>query len=172
MKVNSNLKNELYNKNRFNVSGDSIGQILSHLKSKPFGFNKFAMIKASLESFKESEIQEKADTEEALKQSKLAEKQAKIQERKDRMREKREKLKKEKAEKDKDDPVKVRLDKNPEWETKEHINYGHVQRVIAKGGSGSNVQRVAPRGSISAIGSQGPRVKRVVPKGAVEPRTV
>merc|ERR1712066_1028159 len=93
MKVNSNLKDELYNKNKFNVSGDSIGQILSHLKSKPFGFNKFAMIKASLESFMESEIKEKADSEDALKQAKLAEKQAKIQERKDRMREKREKLK-------------------------------------------------------------------------------
>jgi len=173
-KINPGLMNELYNKAKFNIAGESAGDLISQMKKGPFNANKFAIIKASLESKIEAEANGKADAEDAGKQAKLAEKQAKVAEQKKRMEAKREQTRKEKAanerREDKRAP-KVTMDKNPEWQTREHVNFGHVQRIAASGGSGTGVTRVVPKGAGAAIGARGTTVNRIVPKGATEIRT-
>merc|ERR1712226_841740 len=54
-KINPEIMNELYNKAKFEISGDSIGDIITTVKRKAFGFNKFSIIKVSLESKIEAE---------------------------------------------------------------------------------------------------------------------
>ena len=172
-KINPDLMNQVYNKVKFNIAGESAGDLISQMKKGPFNSEKFALIKASLESKLESEVKGKVDAEDAVKQAKSAEKQAKIDERKNRSEAKREQTRKEKAEYEKKEDnraPKVTMDKNPDWQTKEHVNYGHVKRVAASGGSKGGVTRIVPKGASSAAGARGTTVNRIVPKGAVEPR--